>query len=133
MIQKIENIVCEMIVPRFKRSPIDTSIYNWYTIKKRVSVSFVDKIREIVKNVTGIDPYIENKYSGMEFVMSRQLFMYFIRKYTKLSLRKTGQLVGKDHATVIHAEKCVNKFIDTEKSYQALYNEIETKIKKIKL
>ena len=43
----------------------------------------------------------------------------------------TGRLLGKDRVTVLYAEKCVNKFKDSEKNYIYIFNAIDTKIKKL--
>lgn len=89
----------------------------------------VQRIRRIVTDVTGIDPYCESTYQMSEFVKARQLFFYFVRKYAKLSLYATGRLLGKDHSTVVHAEKCVIKFRDIEVNYRGSFDLIEKKIK----
>lgn len=89
----------------------------------------VQKIRRIVTEVTGIDPYCEVKYQMSEFVKTRQLFFYFVRKYAKLSQYATGQLLGKDHSTVVHAERCVEKFRKIEVNYRESFDMIENKIK----
>ena len=92
----------------------------------------VDKIRKYVTDETGIDPYVDSEYQGGEFVTSRQLFMYFVRRHAKLSLYATGRLIGKDHSTVAHAEKTVEKYREVEKSYRAMFDNIERKILKHK-
>tara|TARA_R110001606_G_scaffold9141_2_gene39864 strand:- start:541 stop:966 length:426 start_codon:yes stop_codon:yes gene_type:complete len=37
----------------------------------------------------------------------RQVTMYLVEKYTRLTLSKTGELFNRDHATVLHAKKRV--------------------------
>jgi chromosomal replication initiation ATPase DnaA len=120
-----------MNVPRFSRSPIDTSVYNFYMIKRKPLLNLVERIRYIIAYETGIDPYSEVKYRKGELIKSRQYFCYFVRKYAKLSQSATGRLIGKDHATVLYAERCVEMFKETEKSYLNTFNEIERKIEKL--
>ena len=38
-----------------------------------------------------------------EYVMARHFSMFYIRKYTNLSLNQVGKMFLKDHATVMHA------------------------------
>lgn len=54
-----------------------------------------------------------------ENVQSRQVCMYFARKYTQYSLQKIGNFFGKkDHATVSHAISTVNNMVDTDKYFR---------------
>ena len=88
-------------------------------------------MREIVLSKTGFDPYHEPETRLREFVTARQLFIFFVRKYAKLSQKATGVLVGKDHSTVNWAENCVKRFKILEADYSELYDSIETDILKI--
>jgi hypothetical protein len=131
-----------IFIPRLQKLPVDSyafnqlfskKIYSPGLIKKEVPI-FINKIRNFVMSETGHDPLNEMGNQHGEYVTSRQLFMYFVRKYVKdingkkYSQKKTGELVGKDHSTCIHAEKCVEKFYDTELTYRNMYNRIDTSI-----
>ena len=123
-----------MNVPRFQRNPIDTSIVAQMMNKKSPpELTYVDRIRRIVKDVTKVDPYLNNGYREGELVKSRHLFMFFVKRYTGMSLLATGRLVGKDHASCIHAIKCVKKYIEIEPAYRETYLIIEKKIEEIKI
>jgi hypothetical protein len=120
-------------VPRFQRSPVDTFRFSQMIRKGKtpyqpVTTVLAEKIREIIILETGYDPFFEPVTRLGESVRARQLYMYFIRKYVKLSQLATGQLLGKNHATVNHAEKCVNKFKLLESDYRNLYCKIDDKI-----
>lgn len=53
-----------------------------------------------------------------EVVFARQLLMWYLRKNTKISLKKIGKICGKrDHATVLHAEKTVDNYLDYNDKY----------------
>lgn len=54
-----------------------------------------------------------------EVVMARQFYCYRARKYTGHSLEKIGNLIGKDHATVLHSIGVVEN--TTWDDYQRLY------------
>jgi len=47
-----------------------------------------------------------------EIVEARQFSMYYIKRYTKLSLVRIGRMFGKDHATVLHACRTIQNLID---------------------
>jgi len=64
-----------------------------------------------------------------EIVMSRQIAIYFIRQYTKLSQTSAGlYFIGQDgpvnHATINHAEKTVRNDMETSSKYKNDVNAI---------
>jgi chromosomal replication initiation ATPase DnaA len=91
----------------------------------------VERIRMAIKEVTGIDPAEDTSERFQDQVKARQYFMYFVRKYTKLSLRETGLLINKDHATVLWALECVKKFQDIEPEYADITENIDKRLKKL--
>lgn len=119
-------------VPRHLKNPIDTFLYNSAIHKIEPKLNLIGHIRKIVRDETGADPYMDPKYRGVEYVTSRQLFLYFVRRYCNLSLYETGKLLNKDHATVVHAEKSVKKFKDIEMDYKGIFDAIEKRILQIK-
>lgn len=48
-----------------------------------------------------------------ELVLSRHLYYYFCRRYTKLSIAKIGEMFYQDHATVLHGCNSIQNLIDT--------------------
>lgn len=62
-------------------------------------------IIRIVSEHTGVTyELMKTKSRKREYTESRQICMYLIHKYTKLSLRLIGlKFGGRDHSTVIHA------------------------------
>jgi chromosomal replication initiation ATPase DnaA len=122
-------------VPRFHRNPIDTFIFNQAMRRIRMNhkpllSEKVEKIRKIISIITGYDPCIKSKRRYKELVLSRQLFLYFVRKYTNLNQERTGELIGKDHATVHHAERCVEKWRLLENNYGEIFNKVRDEIDK---
>jgi len=56
--------------------------------------------------------------------------MFFAKVMTENSLSIIGQrFAERDHATVLHACKTVNGFIDTDKKFKAKILDIEKKLK----
>ena len=122
-----------MITPaRHLKNPIDTSVYNYHTNRKPqrpFRMQVIENIRYEVQKATGFNPYVQPKVRSKEFVKARQLFIYFVLKYTKTTQSQAGAFVGKHHATVEHAINCVNTYRDIEKDYKKLFNSIDEKIK----
>lgn len=77
-----------------------------------------EQIEWIVCNGENVSPdklKMTCKQRNREYCFARQCIFYMMRKYTKRSLASIGRLYGKDHATVLHAEKVINNLIDTDK------------------
>jgi chromosomal replication initiation ATPase DnaA len=56
--------------------------------------------------------------------------MFFIRKFTRLSLKQTGlEFGGLDHSTVIHATHTVNNTLSYDKLYIRKFKDVENQIK----
>lgn len=79
-----------------------------------------------VSQVIGVTPeQTKSKSREREFVKARHLSMYFMRKFTDMSLKKIGSnFSNSDHATVIHASKSVNNQNDVYKAYRTEFNRI---------
>jgi chromosomal replication initiator protein len=88
-------------------------------------------IRNIVSTYFGVPHYqMVSRGRKAYIVEARQMCMYFIRKYTRLSLKQTGnELGGLDHSTVIHAVETVKNYLSYDKMYTSKFNEVESKIK----
>ena len=66
----------------------------------------------------------------ISLVTARQIAMYLCRELTDLSLPKVGQQFGgRDHTTVMHAERKVRQLIAERRS---LYNQISDLTSRIK-
>ena len=73
-----------------------------------------------------------SKSRKREYVQARQRSMYFAKKYTKLSLTEIGyECGGKDHATVLHANKTVSNLIDTDFEYRKEIDQLDYIIRDI--
>ncbi len=95
------------------------------------------RIRDIVCQYYDIDPatILTTKSRKRELVFARQLIMYFMRKYTKMSLKSIGsEFAGtsngkkKDHTTVIHSIRTVNNLMDTDEGIRTQVKHIEIKM-----
>lgn len=69
-----------------------------------------------------------SKSRAANIVEARQLASYFIYFLTEHSLKSTGRMLNRDHATVMHSIKVVRNQIEFNKKYREKYNLIYLKI-----
>ena len=74
------------------------------------------------------------KGRSQEIALSRQIIMFLSRELTNLSLKKIGVELGKrDHSTVIHACKIIEKKIEKNPSFKKLIGQYKHELNKFKL
>lgn len=61
----------------------------------------------------------------------RQVAMYFLKKFTSLSLAEIGLRFFKDHATVIHSIKVINGQVEYDRIFKERVNQIEKEVLEI--
>jgi chromosomal replication initiator protein len=73
-------------------------------------------IMEKISNYHKIDiEALKSKSRKREKVFARQMCIYFMKKFTRMSLSSIGQkLGGRDHTTAIHSIKAINDLIDSD-------------------
>jgi chromosomal replication initiation ATPase DnaA len=119
-----------MNIPRLQNFPVDTSdVQRMLNYPKISRISLSEKIKNVIKNETGIDPTQYRHYRGEELVTARFLFMVMMVRYSNESYRVIGSIVGKDHSTINHAIKEVNNRCDTDRRYRELFERVNSKIK----
>lgn len=91
--------------------------FNMYTIKPEF-------IKSEITEALNID--ISKKTRKREYAEARALYYVLCRKYTIYSLKKIGEEVNRDHASVIHGINNIFPLID-----KSLYNILNLKFKKI--
>lgn len=65
-----------------------------------------------------------------DYVIVRQVSMYFAQKYTKMPASRIGQLIGnRDHSTVVHSCSTIEKKLKVDKAFEAEITEIENAFK----
>jgi len=62
-------------------------------------------------------------------VTARQIAMYLCRELTDLSLPKIGQQFGRDHTTVMHADRKIRSLMAERRS---IYNQVTELTNRIK-
>lgn len=119
------SLVKQEITFEFARQLIDR-----YAKKPKQQIT-IDYIIRVVADYFELKPdSLKSKTRRREVVQSRQIAMYFAKKYTKASLTRIGaEFGGKNHATVVYSEKTVSDLADTDKNYKRYLSEIDSRIK----
>ncbi len=97
-------------------------------IQTDVSVDFIQKT---VSEYFKVDlEALKGKLKKREFVIPRQVAMYFCKRYTQLTLALIGEnFGGRDHSTVIHALESVEDMMKTDMNFRASVEELGKKLK----
>ena len=73
---------------------------------------------------------ILGKGRNMQTALARQICMFLSKKLINLSLSSIGTQIGqRDHSTVIHAYKTIEKKMESEVELKQIISKIEQKIK----
>lgn len=71
------------------------------------------RFHDVIRTVTNLTGITQEKMSSRTRIRGivdvRQVAMYLVDKYTRLTLSRTGQLFNRDHATVLHAKNRVKE------------------------
>ena len=104
-------------------------------IKERVGSSFTSdlSIEDIVRKVSDVSNIPEKEIIGksrkMELVEARQISMYLCREIMGKSLNNIGVYFGgRDHTTVMHAVKTINKKRTTDIRLKKMIESIKEEI-----
>jgi chromosomal replication initiator protein len=104
-------------------------------ISNKITIEYILKI---VCDYLGVPiEMLQSDTRKLEIVQARQIAMYFSKNLTKLSLATIGSQIGdKDHATVLHACRRIEGFLDVGAKeingnikMQTIIDEIGKKIK----
>ncbi len=104
-------------------------------IKRAVKVDdkplTVDDILEKVCNHYNVSQQnVFSRSRKRDYVIVRQVSMYFAQKYTKMPATRIGQLIGnRDHSTVLHSCNTVEQRLKIDKAFQEEMNSIENAFK----
>ena len=96
---------------------------------EKKSTLTIDQIQNIVAEYFGYSPdVLISKTKKKEYVLARQIAMYFAKKFTNASLKTIGlNFGGRDHTTVIHALQCIEEQMKDD-SFVAMLSTIQGKI-----
>ena len=89
-----------------------------------------DIIEKVCAHYNVTQPNVMSRSRKREFVIARQLSMYFAQKYTKMPASRIGQLVGgRDHSTVIHSCNTIDQRMKVDKAFVEEVTSIENSFK----
>lgn len=74
--------------------------------------------------------HIFSKSRKRDYVLVRQVSMYFAQKYTKMPAARIGQLIGnRDHSTVLHSCTAIEQRMKVDRCFSEELNSIENAFK----
>lgn len=89
-----------------------------------------DIIEKVCQHFGVTQAAINSKSRKRDYVVPRQLAMFFASKYTKMPASRIGKLIGgRDHSTVIHSCAQIEKRIKVEKAFAEEVQSIENSFK----
>ena len=92
-----------------------------------------DNVKDIIIKVTltyfgATKGQVFTKSKERTYVVPRQIMAALLKKYTRLSLAGVWKIIGRDHATVLHAIKTINNAKDTNDPMYDDFVNIETQV-----
>ena len=89
-----------------------------------------DILEKVYQHYNVSQQHVFSRSRKRDYVLVRQVSMYFAQKYTKMPASRIGQLIGnRDHSTVIHSCSAVEQRLKVDKAFEAEISSIETSFK----
>ena len=89
-----------------------------------------DILEKVCQHFNVTQQHVFSRSRKRDYVLVRQVSMYFAQKYTKMPASRIGQLIGnRDHSTVIHSCSAVEQRLKVDKAFEAELSSIETSFK----
>lgn len=79
-------------------------------------------------NIDRVLDTIHFKSRKGDLIRVRQMYYYFKKKLTKESLESIGNVFNQDHATVLHAVRKIEGYIDSYPDYKRKIKSVEARI-----
>tara|TARA_A100001037_G_C15105341_1_gene616156 strand:+ start:271 stop:1608 length:1338 start_codon:yes stop_codon:yes gene_type:complete len=98
--------------------------------KQLNQINVTQIIKAVSKEMSIKEKNILGKKRDMQTALARQICMFLSKKLINLSLAGIGsQIGGRDHSTVIHAYKSIEKKMENDVELKQIISKIEEKIK----
>jgi hypothetical protein len=88
----------------------------------------IEKVKEIINEELGVN--IDKNVRKRNYVEARALYYTILKNSTNLTLSQIGNIVNKNHATVLHGIKNLQDWMDQNAYLQHAYNNVLDKIDK---
>ncbi len=122
------TLMKEEITFEFAKSKIDRLAQK---PKKEITIKHIEKVVCDFYNIS--QEALQSRNRKREIVQTRQIAMYFAKKFTKYSLSTIGaEIGGKNHATVLYADKVIKDQLTYDKNLQSQIEDIEKRIETYK-
>lgn len=110
-------------------------IKDYIDIHQKTKQQHVEFIKDIVASFYNISPReaFNTKSRKSEVILVKHVAIYFIKKFVNLSAMNIGAHFDYDHATIIHALKKINNYLEWDKDFQNELNEISCLIEHKKI
>jgi hypothetical protein len=92
-------------------------------MKKQVEI---EAILRATKAITKVDLLKNKKSQKISITDVRRMYALLALKYTELTLKQIGELIGKDHASILHYSKTGTNFLEIDKEFSSQYNLCES-------
>ena len=77
----------------------------------------------------GVNPAdITRRSRKRGYVCARQISIWFMRKYSNLTLLECGTMFNQDHTTAIHSVKTVSDLMETDEAYRLMVTSIQNRL-----
>ncbi len=97
--------------------------------KRQAATLTPERIMAAVARAWGLDPArLRARSRRREVLIPRQVVLYFCRKYTPASLASIGELVGRNHSSVIHSLTTLEKRLLSDRSLRQKVEFIEQRL-----
>lgn len=89
-------------------------------------------ILDIVSRELGVESVLNNLGSRKRHLVdNRAMAMYYLRKFSNLSLSQIGKVFKKDHATILHAMKIFSNQFETSRKFRFKAIQIRRRINEV--
>lgn len=98
-----------------KDSKISPMVYpGTISFKKDLNKHYLFRVIEKVTGIT--EKEMIGKSRRREFVEARFIFFYCMRKYSKVTVKSIGNMLQKDHSSVVYGAKELEKLIEQNRT-----------------
>ncbi len=135
-IRRIESAVIGLITKSsLLKRPIDLCLAREiiHEVVGEPDTLTVSRITDLICCHFSLKPeQIRSRSRKKEIALPRQIAMYFSRKYTDSSLQYIGKQFNRDHATVLHSIKKIDKMMKTSSKFRSQMEYLTSQVEKHK-
>lgn len=92
-----------------RRAKVFNSLKNKYSTDSNLSIAI-----GLIEHLTSLMPEITGRSRKQKFVIYRMAFSFLCRAEFGLNTVKIGELLNRDHSSIVHFTKVFNNFLDTK-------------------